>query len=49
MKTTTKIELIETESRLVVAGGGCGGEDRWGEGWVKWVKVVKRYKCPVRK
>ena len=33
-------KLIDTENRLVVAIGG-------GEGWVKWVKGVKRYKLPV--
>ena len=37
VKSKKKPELIDTENRLVVArvGSGC---------WVKWVKVIKRYR-----
>lgn len=38
---TRKPKLIE-EIRLVVARDGDG----WGGGWIKWMKVDKRYKIP---
>ena len=37
-----KNKLVDTENRLVVARGRCGG-------WVKWVTGVKTYKLPVIK
>ena len=40
MESKKETKLIDTENRLVVARG-----EGWV--WVKWKKVVKRYKLPV--
>lgn len=40
--THIKLRFSDTKNRLVVTRGG-------GREWVKWVKVVKMYKLPIKR